>query len=128
LGRLVPVLSHLKSTLGIGIDEETCFYYKDGVGKVFGNHGVFIVDTSNAVKLQSQYFQIKNVKVHYLSDGDSFDFKGRSVISSKPLISTPKYDGFQDSKSILSRYECTRLITRLVDQKGIYNLGKTTIP
>ena len=41
---------------------------------------------------------------------------------------TPSISGFSDSYNILSGYECTRLITRLLDQTGMENLGKTQIP
>ena len=118
LGRLVPVLSQLNATLGVGIDEYACLYYKDGEGTVFGRNGVFIADTSSSLKVKSNYFHLKNVKVHYLTAGDSFNFYTKRMTTPKPPISVPSLSGFSDSNNILSQYECTRLLTRLVDQRG----------
>jgi cyanophycinase len=127
LGRLVPALVQLRMTLGVGIDEYACLYYEDGVGTVYGRNGVFIADTTEAVKGESQYFHLKNVKVHYLSSGDSFNFKTRRLTTAKKALA-PTISGFSDSSDILSAYECTRLLTRLVDQAGLENLGRTRIP
>lgn len=120
-------MNQLKATLGVGIDEYACLLYKDGLGTVYGRNGVFIADTSTATAIQSQYFGLKNVKVTYLSAGDSFNFKTRQMITSKPPI-TPTISGFSDSTDVLADYECTRLLTRLIDQLGNENLGRTRIP
>ena len=71
---------------------------------------------------------MKKIKVHYLTSGDSFNFITRKVNSVKTFITNPAYFRYADSNNILSGYECQRLITRLVDQVGIFNLGKTTTP
>lgn len=86
-----------------------------------------MVDVGTALKVPSKYFNMKGVKVHYLTSGDSFDFRFRTLKTSKPAI-VPKESGFSDSSNILGPYECTRLITRLVDQKGVFNEGRTKIP
>lgn len=118
LARLIPALFELNTQLGVGIDSGACLSYKDGVGKVYGNNAVFIVDISTSIKTESEYFHLKNVKVHYLTSGDSFDFKIKRASTSKPSLS-PSLTGFSDSHHILSSYECTRLITRLIDQLGL---------
>lgn len=128
LGRLIPTLTQLNQTIGVGIDEYACLYYKDGVGTVYGRNGAFVADVTGVSKLKSSYFQIRNAKVHYLTAGDSFNFQTKKMTTSKPAISAPSLNGFADSPSILSKYECTRLVTRLVDQHGSENLGKTVIP
>jgi len=74
------------------------------------------------------YFTINNVTGHYLTHGDQFDFRSRAVISSKSLITTPAYSGPTDSDDILAAYEATLLETRVVDQRSLYNLGKTKKP
>ena len=102
-------------------------YYRDGVATVYGKNGVFIVDTTFSLKTQSDYFHLKNIKLSYLSAGDSFNFKTRQISTTKKVIS-PSIGGFSDSNDILSDYECTRLATRLVDQFGFENLGRTKIP
>ncbi len=103
LGRLTPAISQLNSNIGVGIDEYACLFYKDSVGAVYGKNGVFIVDTSQSLKVESQYFHLKNVKVAYLSEGDSFNFKTRKITTNKNLI-TPSLSGFSDSLNILSDY------------------------
>ncbi len=70
---------------------------------------------------------MKGVKVHYLTNGDQFDFRLKTLKTKKPAL-TPTQAGFTDSKNIFGSYECTRLLTRLVDQKGIFNEGRTKIP
>lgn len=127
LGRLVPALVDLHAAVGVGIDELATLYYDGNTGTVFGKNGVFIVDVGTALKVQSKYFHMKGVKVHYLTEGDSFDFRFRTVKTSKPPI-VPRESGFSDSDNILAPYECTRLITRLVDQKGVFNEGRTRVP
>jgi len=44
------------------------------------------------------------------------------------LITTPAYNGPTDSNDILAAYEASLLQTRLVDQKSLYNLGRTKRP
>lgn len=44
------------------------------------------------------------------------------------MISTPAYSGPTDSSNILGAYEAPLLESRLVDQKSLYNLGKTKTP
>lgn len=45
-----------------------------------------------------------NVKVHYLTEGDHFDFTTKKVTSSKPLITSPRYKTFSDSDDIFGPY------------------------
>lgn len=46
----------------------------------------------------------------------------------KKLIEKPKSQGYVDSSNIFSHYEATRLVTNLVDQTGLYNIGLSKIP
>ena len=108
----------MKVPVGAGIDTGACLSYKDGVGKVYGKNAVFIVDISSSVKIESEYFKLKNAKLHYLTAGDTFDFKKRTLSTVKSPIST-SISGFSDSTHILSSYECTRLVTRLIEQGGL---------
>jgi cyanophycinase len=128
LGRAAEVLIDLKRLLSIGLDENTAFFYENGQGKVFGEHGVTILDISDAVKLQSKFFQLTNAKIHYLTEGDRYDFKSKVVTSSKSLITTPQFKNNTDSDDIFAPYECSLLLTRLVDQTAVLNRGKSTIP
>lgn len=62
-----------------------------------------------------------------MTEGDTFDFKLRIPHTSKPAIN-PTESGFEDSANILSSYECTRLIMHLMNQKGVFNEGRTKTP
>jgi hypothetical protein len=65
------------------------------------------------------------VTVHYLTEGDKFDFRTKRV----HLIRQPfQVQPITDSSNILAAYEATLLETRLTDQKSLYNLGKTRTP
>jgi hypothetical protein len=116
----VPVLNELRMAIGVGIDELATLYFENDVGTVYGRNGVFIADIASAIKIPAKYFQMKGVKIHYLTEGDQFYFKNKTIKTNKPAI-TPTQSGFVDSSNILNSYECTRLVTRLVDQKGIFN-------
>lgn len=70
---------------------------------------------------------MKGVRVHYLTEGDQFNFRLKTFKTNKPPL-TPTQSGFSDSANILGAYECTRILTRLVDQKGVFNEGRTKTP
>ena len=63
-GRLPAILYDLKLPIGLGLDENTTFFYENGKGRVIGEHAVTIFDISEAVKLPSKYFKMANVNVH----------------------------------------------------------------
>lgn len=74
LGRLMIAMRDTNSMYGIGVDERTCLSLRDMKGEVIGEHGVFIIDASQAVFLKGSHFAVKNLKVFYLTEGDQFDF------------------------------------------------------
>ncbi len=104
LARLIPAMSDIGTPIGVGIDEFTCLYYKDGTGYVFGTKGVFVADISTATKTKSPYFSMKSVRVNYLTQGDSFDFKNKKITTTKTPITSYQYSGFLDSNNIISAY------------------------
>lgn len=106
LGRIVPALVQLKKDYGVGVDESSAFYYDNGKGTVYGKNGAFITDITKASLNTRSYFGANNVTVSYLTSGDSYDFATKKIIAdrSKSLISKPQYDGYTDSKDILSSY------------------------
>lgn len=128
LARLVPVLIDFKQKFGFGVDENTSLYYDNGIGTVYGWNGVTFCDLEHVVYTPQSYFTIQNVTVHYLTEGDKFDFKNNKVISNKSIINSPAYNNPTDSNDIIGAYEASLLMTRVVDQKSLYNLGKTKTP
>ena len=130
LGRIVPAQIQTKTDLAIGLDEPVALYYDNGVGTVYGKGGVFITDITKAIRNKKQYFTVSNVMVNYLTVGDTYTFADRKVhpSSQKHPISQPQYKNHMDSNNILSAYECTSLLTRLVDQTPSFNVGQTKRP
>lgn len=128
LARLIPALHNTNKEIGVGIDEDTALFIKNGAAKVYGAHGVFIVDNRNATYLSNNYFAGKGFRVSYLTDGDQYTFANSTVISSKPLIKSPAYSGHKDSTNITRAYETTNLITRLLDQTDKDNIAYTKAP
>ncbi len=109
LGRLPPALVDLKQDLGIGIDENTSFYYNNGIGTVYGWNGVTIVDLKNAIIKPQPYYTVSGIVGHYLTAGDSYDFNSKIVFSNKTAIKSPYYTNPTDSSDILKAYEATLL-------------------
>ncbi len=105
LARLIPALVNLNKTFGVGVDEGATFYVNGLEGLALGRNGVFIVDMRTAVVNQtSKYFEVKGVRVHYLTAGDTYNLATNVLTSSKPQIKTPKYIGYSDSTDITSKY------------------------
>ena len=49
LARLPTVLQQLKQGLGVGVDENTSFFYNNSIGTVIGWNGVTIVNINKAI-------------------------------------------------------------------------------
>ncbi len=76
-GRLVAILGFTGQRFGFGIDENTAlvFYGNENRMKVAGKAGITIFDTQNAVfRKQDPFLTVKNLKVHYLENGDQYLF------------------------------------------------------
>ena len=71
---------------------------------------------------------MQNVRMHYLTEGDRFDFKNKIVTSSKPIITTPRFKNSTESDDIFAEYEGSLLLTRLIDQTSVLNRGGSAIP
>lgn len=86
-GRMLVALAKINSDrqfhntqLGIGVDENTCLFWnrETKVGRVFGNHGIWIVDIAQAKSNppSTKPFTASGVRLSYLTHGDSFALKG----------------------------------------------------
>lgn len=97
LGRLIVAARDTGSRFGIGLDEATGIIIRDGIGTVVGFGGVYIIDMEHAVFDQTPHFKAENITVHYLTSGDSFDFKSNTylpIASKYPL--TMDHDFFRE--------------------------------
>lgn len=128
LGRMIVATRELNMQFGIGIDENTAISISNGIGKVYGQNGVFIVDSTDTTFYQSNYFKADNLYINYLTSGDIYDFNLKKLISSKSLIKYPYYSKGFDSSDIFAPNETTIIITRLIDSKWSYCYGDTYDP
>ncbi len=118
LGRLLIAMRDTDPTgLAIGPDEGTGIRITEGVGTVFGLGGVYIVDAANASwssgKGTSNPFSVTGIKLHYLTEGDTYDF-GTGVVTPKsgkteiiesattPYKTNDAFGAYETSKTILS--------------------------
>ena len=84
LGRLPPILKDIKLSIGVGIDEKTALLYEENrLSQVVGYNGVTVCDMGKAILPTTSYFSAKNIRVHYLTAGDSYDFLTKKVTSCK---------------------------------------------
>ncbi len=120
LGRFVVALRDMSKKVGIASDEGTAFVLKDGVGTVVGLSGVFIVDVSNAKYSKpgnEEKFWIKDVKIHYLTDGDKFNLRTDEIILSKDKKIIEKTTGSTySSKNIFGgNYEIAKVLLNFIN-------------
>jgi len=83
IGRLLGVVAQNPRNLGVGIDEDTAIFVKDGQFRVMGDGAVYVVDGSevNYSSLSEDkpegIVSIFNVKLHLLKNDDRFDLIDR---------------------------------------------------
>ncbi len=83
-GRLLGAVAHNPRLLGIGIDEDTAIIAEGDGFRVIGAGAAYVVDGeesthSNIAEARAERaLSMFNIRMHVLSDGDSFDLKARS--------------------------------------------------
>jgi cyanophycinase len=83
IGRLLGAVAHNPRVLGIGIDENTAAIFENRHFTVLGENAVYVVDGtsasySNITELgEDRALSVFDVKLHVLSDGDSFELDER---------------------------------------------------
>jgi cyanophycinase len=105
LGRLLVAMRDTEKTIGIGVDEGTALSIQNEVGTVIGHQGVFILDGSETVYGQrgpDHVFLAENIKLHYLTAGDRYDFWSKNALQSKDKIALEGLDGFSSTSQIFS--------------------------
>jgi len=82
-GRLIGAVAHNPRVLGMGIDEDTAAVVEGGRFRVIGSGAVYVVDGAdvsycNVAEARAECaLSMHDVRVHVLSDGDSFDLENR---------------------------------------------------
>jgi len=87
VGHLTRMVQDLRgtSTIGFGVDQNTAMIMNgERSFRVEGTQGVYVIDVRNAVRGSTHAsnrgrWAIRNVRVSYLTDGDSFNFGSRTV-------------------------------------------------
>ncbi|WP_404469891.1 cyanophycinase [Sutcliffiella horikoshii] len=117
LGRLLVAMRDTGHEIGVGLDEGTALEIKGNIGEVVGENGVWILDASAATfneKGASLGFEVDDVMVHYLTEGDTFNLVTKEVIpaankqevvrSEDALYESPDLFGgeYESTKSLLS--------------------------
>lgn len=82
-GRLIPAMLAKDYLLGLGIDENTAAVFKGDEVEILGTSGALFVDLSEASRnVELGAFNVRNVRLAYLEDGDRIDLRNRSVVPS----------------------------------------------
>jgi len=123
IGRLPVAMRDLNADFGIGVSENTGIYIKDGVGEVYGENGVYIINGYYANYSVATYFEADGFEVSSLTSGDSYDFNTSTVTSSKALITRTRYRKVYNSDEIVTGDEGFRVLERLVDAKPTTAVG-----
>jgi cyanophycinase len=83
IGRLLGAVAHNPRVLGLGIDENTAAVFAERRFVVLGDNAVYVVDGrtadhSNVTELgEDRALSLFDVRLHVLSQGDSFDLRER---------------------------------------------------
>jgi cyanophycinase len=83
IGRLLGAVAHNPRVLGVGIDEDTAVIIEGERMRVIGRAAVYIVDGavvthSNVAEAEADYaLSMHEVRLHVLTEGDTFDLKSR---------------------------------------------------
>lgn len=94
IGRLLGAVAQNPRILGIGIDEDTAILVEDGRFAVFGAGAVYVIDaisesyTNVSERDVEKAMSIFDVRLHIMSEGDSFDLATRRP--SRPDAKAPK--------------------------------------
>lgn len=129
LGRLIVTLINNKDkyNLGFGIDENTALIYmgNQNIIRVAGGSGVTFVDTQFAeISFNQNKPTIKNLRISYLEDGDTYDININKIIPSpekKSTIGAEQYNHNVYQEGVFSGQSPTfrELITEdLIDNKA----------
>lgn len=85
--RLIVAMRKIEVMHGFGVDENTGLYIEDDTATVYGRWGVWVVDATAArVPENQQFFSAENIRIHYLTEGDSYNLASSIVSSTKSSI------------------------------------------
>ena len=85
-GRLIAALKNIGPQVGYGIDQNTALYFNGDVATVYGTSGVYIAEASSSNFPTGSKFMATDVRLSYLTAGDSFKFSDRSITTTKTKL------------------------------------------
>lgn len=86
LGRLLAALKNIGPQVAYGIDQNTALYVNADNATVYGSGGVFVAEAGSSNFPVGSKFSAANVRLSYLTAGDSFKFSDRSITSTKTKL------------------------------------------
>lgn len=127
LGRMLVTMRDNNIDIGIGCDEATGISINKGLGTVYGNNAVFIVDCSDAIfsSKEDEKFTVRGVKLNYLTVGDQYNLKNNLVMPrNKYAAETIESDWITDDIFNYNGYNVTRaLITTAFGSSNTQEFG-----
>lgn len=118
LGRLLVALRDTNNGIttgtAIGLDEGTGIRISEDthIGTVFGNGGVFIVDADEAIWSDSEVFGVSNIKLNYLTEGDTYNFDSKEVTTSKNII-VNLGESIKTKENAFGTYQVSKILLEL---------------
>jgi cyanophycinase len=120
--RMLPAMLKKGYKLGLGIDENTAMVVSPNREvEVVGYKGALLLDLSEAKAEQSTYFNVSNVKISYLDNGDRYNLGTGTFLPSADksdgLIdpAKPYFKGPLFNSDILGHTAVVDLMGRLID-------------
>lgn len=111
-------------TNGFGVNEETAFYINKDIATVYGSWGVWIIDTSTSrIPENQKHFSIENVRVHYLTDGDTYNFFSQDIYTSKSIIPFEDDIPVPTSNDVFGKNEALDSIKSLIRSNSTVSHG-----
>ena len=125
----IEVTPGIEKGIGIGVDEDTALLVIGNTGRVLGTSGVMLSDISGANFPDTEMFTATNVRLSYLTSGDTYNFDTKAVTSSKPAAVetagtlSPSEDIFPTSLEDSAKSGPEALIRDLIRSKASSNYG-----
>lgn len=127
--RMLPAMLKKGYKLGLGIDENTAMVVNAGREvEVLGYRGALLLDLTEATTQQGE-FNVSNVKLSYLDNGDRFHLATGAITPSRDKAegklnpSRPYYNGPLFSADILANSAVVDLMARLIDSDQLDAIG-----
>lgn len=128
--RMLPAMLKKGYKLGLGIDENTAMFVgPNREVEVVGYKGALLLELGDASADRSDYFNVNNVKISYLDNGDRFNLGTRVITPSADKIEglidpgKPYFRGPLFNSDILGHTAVVDIMARLIDSDQTDAIG-----